>query len=136
MEKQFTIVIADDNTFFRESLRMVLSSVSHLLIIGEATNGEEAIQLVSQLLPDIVLMDINMSPVNGFEATRKIMKQTPHVKIIGLSLHKEASYCKNMMRLGARGYLTKSAPHTEIIAAITEIADGGRYIDKDIIGSL
>jgi len=136
MEKQSTIVIADDNNFFRESLRLLLSSVDQLSIVGEATNGEEAIQLASQKLPDIIIMDINMAPVNGFEATRKIMKQFPNVKIIGLSLHKEASYCKNMMRLGAKGYLTKSAPHTEIIAAILEIAGGGRYIDKDIIGSL
>jgi two-component system, NarL family, invasion response regulator UvrY len=136
MGKQFTVVIADDNIIFRESIRLVLSSNDHFLIVGEATNGEEAIQLANQLLPDIIIMDINMSPVNGFEATRKIMKQLPQVKIIGFSLHKEASYCKNMMRLGAKGYLTKSAPLTEIMAAIKEIADGGRYIDKDIIGTL
>lgn len=136
MERQATIVIADDNNFFRESLRLVLSSIDHFTIVGEATNGEEAIQLAIQLQPDIIIMDINMSPVNGFEATRKIMKQFPHIKIIGLSLHKEASYCKNMMRLGARGYLTKSASHTDMIAAIKEIAGGGKYIDKDIIGSI
>lgn len=136
MEKQFTIVIADDNHFFRESLRMVLSSMDSFLIVGVAVNGDEAIKLVSQKSPDIILMDINMSPVNGFEATRKIIKQHPHVKIIGLSMHKEVSYCRNLMRLGARGYLTKSAPHTEIMAAIIEVANGGKYIDKDIIGTL
>jgi two-component system, NarL family, invasion response regulator UvrY len=134
MGKPITVLIADDNDFFRETLRILLSGVEEIVLAGEAKNGEEAIAFAMELCPHIVLMDINMSPVNGFEATRKIIKQNPAIRIIGLSMHSEASYCKNLLRLGAKGYVTKSAPHTAIIDAIREVAAGGRYIDKEILG--
>ncbi|MCW3119995.1 MAG: two component transcriptional regulator, LuxR family [Chitinophagaceae bacterium] len=136
MEKQVTIMIADDNNFFRESLRLILSDLEMFILIGEAKNGEEAIALSDELSPDIIIMDINMSPVNGFEATRKILKRNPAIKIIGMSMHSEPSYWKNMMRLGARGYLTKSTPYLEIIAALKEIAAGGKYIGLDLRDNL
>ena len=136
MEKQITVLIADDNDFFRETLRILLWEINTLRIAGEARNGEEAIILAAEFSPDIILMDIHMSPVNGFEATRKILKNNPAIKIIGLSMHKEPSYCKNLMRLGARGYVIKSSSHNEIIDAIREVAAGGKYIDKEILGSL
>ncbi len=136
MERQITVVIADDNNFFRESLRILLSGLDAVTIVGEAQNGEEAIALATKLLPGVILMDINMSPINGFEATRKILKHNPAIRIIGLSMHTEPSYCKNLLRLGARGYITKSAPHNEIIDAIMEVAAGGKYIDKNLTGLL
>jgi two-component system, NarL family, invasion response regulator UvrY len=132
MEKQITVLIADDNNFIRESLRILLSDTTGIKLVAEARNGEEAISLAATHAPDIIIMDINMSPVNGFEATRKILKQNPTIKVIGLSLHKEVSYCKNLLRLGAKGYLSKSQPYDEIIIAIKEVAAGGRYIDKDL----
>ncbi|MEO7922902.1 MAG: response regulator transcription factor [Chitinophagaceae bacterium] len=135
MPKPITVLIADDNVHIRESLRVLLGPIGNIDIIGEAKNGEEAIALATELEPDIILMDINMSPVNGFEATRKILKQHPAIRIIGLSLHSEASYCRNMLRLGASGYITKSSPYTEIITAITEVAAGKKYIDKKIPGN-
>jgi two-component system invasion response regulator UvrY len=136
MEKQITLLIADDNIFFRESLRVLLSGLDIVILEEEAKNGEEAILLAATHSPTIILLDINMSPVNGFEATRKILKQNPAIKIIGLSMHQEPSYCKNLLRLGAKGYITKVAPHTEIIEAIREVAAGGKYVDKGISGSL
>ena len=134
MPKPITVLIADDNHHIRESLHVLLAPQDHMKLVGEAKNGEEAIALATEVCPDVILMDINMSPVNGFEATRKILKQHPGIKIIGLSLHVEASYCRNMLRLGARGYVTKSSPYTEIITAINEVAAGGKYIDKKIVG--
>ncbi len=134
MAKQITVLIADDNFHMRESLRILLSPLENMTIAGEATNGEEAILLAAELQPDIILMDINMSPVNGFEATRKILKQFPAIKIIGLSLHSEPAYCRNLMRLGARGYVTKSSPYEEIIIAIREVAAGGTHVDKGVPG--
>lgn len=136
MAKQVTVLIADDNNFVRESLRVLFSEDADIKLVGEAKNGEEAILLARELCPAIILMDINMSPVNGFEATRKILKENPAVKIIGLSLHKEASYCKNMLRLGAKGYLIKSAPYNEILLAIKDVAAGGKYVDKDLEGNV
>lgn len=136
MARQITVLIADDNLLVRESLRTILSPLENIEIIGEAKNGEEAIALAAQLVPDIILMDINMSPVNGFEATRKILNQLPSIKIIGLSLHKEPSYCRNMMRLGAMGYVVKSSSYEEIIMAVETVAAGGKYIDKDLSGTI
>ena len=132
MEKHVTIVVADDNIFFRESLRVLLEHEPLLQIIAEAKNGEEAIAMARDICPDIILMDINMPVVNGFEATRKILKQNPSIKVIGLSLHKEESYCRNLFRLGAKGYVIKTTPYTEIIIAIKEVASGGKYLDKNI----
>lgn len=130
MKKQITVVIADNNELIREALNIVLSANEEIKVIGLAQNGEEAIALAGQLSPDVILMDINMSPVNGFEATRKILKQLPSIKIIGLSLHEERTYAINMMRMGAKGYLTKTNRPHEIIEAILKVAAGGKYIDK------
>lgn len=113
-------------------LNMLLIGIENIQVAGKARNGEEAIALAKELSPDVILMDINMSPVNGFEATRKILKQNPVAKIIGLSLHKKSSYAKNLIQLGAKGYVTKSASHKEIIDAIEIVAAGGKYIDKHL----
>ena len=136
MQQPITILIADDSPHMRQSLKLLLSSQEAFRLIAEACNGEEAIAMVAEFKPDILLIDINMSPVNGFEATRKILKQNPATRIIALSLHKEPSYCRNMLRLGAKGYVSKSSSHGEILNAIKEVAVGGRYVDKNIEGVL
>ena len=136
MQEPITVLIADDNAHMRESLRVMLSALENVLLAGEACNGEEAITMATELKPDVMLVDINMSPVNGFEATRKILKQNPSIKIIALSLHKEVSYCRNMLRLGARGYVSKSSSYAEILEAIREVAGGRKYVDKSIAGLL
>lgn len=136
MPRPVSILIADDNLYMREGLHILISPLEDMKVIGEASNGEETIKMAGELSPDIILMDINMSPVNGFEATRKILKQFPDIKIIGLSLHTEPAYCKNLMRLGAKGYMTKSSPYNEIIIAIREVAAGRKYIDKKISDAL
>ena len=132
MEKQITILIADDNNLMRRTLKALISEMKNAIVAGEATNGEEAIVLADKLFPDIILMDINMSPVNGFEATRKILEQDPTAKIIGISLHTQISYARNLLRLGAKGYVTKSASHRVIIEAIKTVAAGKKFIEKNI----
>lgn len=132
MEKQITVLIAENHRFMRDSLREILSEMEDVTCSGEARNGEEAIQLAEELCPDIILMDINMSPVNGFEATRKILKQNPSIRIIGLSMHREVSYCKNLMRLGAKGFVIKNFAHEEVIEAIIQVAAGGKFISKEL----
>lgn len=132
MRKQITILIADDNALMRGMLRMIIDSINEISIAAECKNGEEIIALAREYSPDIILMDINMSPVNGFEATRKILKENPGIKIIGLSMHNKISYARNMMQLGACGYICKSSPYNEIIDAIKKVAGGGKYIDKSI----
>jgi two-component system, NarL family, invasion response regulator UvrY len=136
MKKQITVLIVDDNKLMRNTLSLLISGTDGLQLAGEARSGEEAIALAKELSPDIILMDINMSPVNGFEATRKILKHNPAAKIIGLSLHTEPTYAKNMLKLGAKGYVTKSASHQEIIEAIMKVAAGGKYICNDLEGKI
>ena len=132
MKKHIAVLIADDNQIMQEALSLLISETKGLRVAGVAGNGEEVIALAKELSFDIILMDINMSPINGFEATRKILKHKPAAKIIGLSLHKEPTYAKNMLRLGVKGYVTKSADHMEIIEAIMIVAAGGKYIDKSL----
>jgi DNA-binding NarL/FixJ family response regulator len=132
MDNAITILIADDNKYIRETIRFLLSRIENFKLVGEAESGEEAISLAKELSPDVILIDINMAPVNGFEATRKILKQNPLIKIIGLSVHKQLSYAKNILQLGAKGYVTKSSPHKEIIMAITQVFEGKEYICTEL----
>ena len=136
MEKQITVLIAEDNTLMRNTLKRLIADAPGIMTLAEASNGQQAISLASELSPDIILMDINMSPVNGFEATRKIVSHNPAARIIGLSLHTEISYIKNLLQLGAKGYLTKKASPAEIINAIKIVAAGGAYIDSSLAGKL
>lgn len=132
MNHAITILIVDDNHFMRETLSFLISRVDNFHLVGEASSGTEAIQLAEDLSPDIILLDINMAPVNGFEATRKILKKNPLIKIIGLSVHKQPSYAKNILQLGARGYVTKSSPHKEIILAINKVFEGNEYVCTEL----
>lgn len=132
MGNPIAILIADDNKLMRQTLKLIIAGIYGAKLVGEATNGEEAIALAKEYVPDIILMDINMTPINGFEATRKILKENPSIKIIGLSLHSQPSYAKNMLQLGAKGYISKEANHNEIIEAIQKVAAGERYIARDI----
>ena len=128
------IVLVDDHKLIRESWKMLLENNSGIEVVGDCDNGYKALELIRLLDPDILLVDINMSPVNGFEAARKILKQNPSIRIIALSLHRDASYCRNMLQLGAKGYVTKSSPYGDIIDAINAVAAGGNFIDKNITG--
>jgi two-component system, NarL family, invasion response regulator UvrY len=132
MQKHISVLLVDDNAFMRESLRSVLSIMGNVNVVGEAKNGEDAIKLAKELSPEVILMDINMSPVNGFEATRKIVKENPAVKIIGFSHNKNISYVNNMLRLGAKGYVVKSSSYIVIMEAINRVLAGEKYIDKEI----
>jgi two-component system invasion response regulator UvrY len=134
MRKQIAVIIAEDNHLMRGSLRLIIDGMNSAILVGEAANGEEALALCQEKNPDIVLMDINMSPVNGFEATRKIIKQYPNTKVIALSMHNKVSYAKNMLKLGAFGYVCKSSPHSDIIEAIETVMNGGIFIDKGLQG--
>ena len=134
MKNKIAILIADDNIYIREALNVLVARVSGLRLAGEAKNGQEAIAMAANLLRDIILLDVNMSSVNGFEACRGILKKNPGIKIIGLSLHDDYSYARNMMKMGAKGYLSKNASYSEMLEAINEVARGGQYIFKALKG--
>jgi DNA-binding NarL/FixJ family response regulator len=132
MDEFIRLVIVDDHTLMRETWKMVLQRNPRIHVIAECVSGEEAIRCAESDQPDIMLMDINMAPVNGFEATRKIARSHPQVRIIGLSINNQPAYAKNMLQLGAKGYVTKNSPSEELLEAIQIVMDGGIYICREI----
>ena len=101
-------------------------------VVAECSNGEEAIEQAKQKRPQIVLMDINMTPVSGLEATRQIRKVSPGSKIIGVSMHSQPAYAKKMLQIGAKGYVTKNSSRDEMFKAIMEVYGGNRYICDEV----
>ncbi len=126
------LIIVDDHFHVRQAWSWVLNQVPRLNVIAECANGEEAIEAAKNLQPDVILMDINMKPVNGIEATRSIREFAPDMKIIGVSVQAERSYVNEMLRNGANGYVTKNSPSTEMVMAIHEVLAGKTYICEEI----
>ncbi len=131
MEK-VTILLVDDHKLIRDSWSFILNSDPRFIVIGETSSGEEAIQIAALKKPDIILMDVNMSPVNGFDATKQILKISPDSKVIGVSMHTMPAYAKRMLQLGAMGYVTKNSSKEEMIAAIIEVSEGKKYICEEV----
>lgn len=127
------VIIVDDHDLVRETWRMLLHNQNSINIIKECATGVEAIYEATASDPHIILMDINMTPVNGFEATRKILKKAPHIKIIGVSVNNQPSYARNMVQLGAKGYVTKSSSREEMVTAIHEVMKGKIYICREVL---
>jgi len=126
------LIIVDDHFHVRQAWSWVLNQVPRLNVIAECANGQEAIEAARNLRPDVILMDINMNPVNGIEATRSIREFAPDMKIIGVSVQTERSYVNEMLRNGANGYVTKNSPSTEMVMAIDEVLAGKTYICEEI----
>ncbi len=131
MEK-ITILIADDHKLIRETWTYILNSDERFEVVAECGDAEQAVELAKELKPDIVLMDINMAPYNGFEATEKIRKGSPESKVIGVSMHSQPAYAKKMLQVGARGYVTKNSSKEEMFNAITEVFRGNKYVCDEI----
>jgi len=134
--EQITILLVDDHKLIRDSWSFILNSDERFRVIGETSNGEEAIELVRSLRPAIILMDVNMAPVNGFDATRQIIQNSPNAKIIAVSMHAMPAYAKRMMQIGAVGYVTKNSSKDEMIRAIIEVNDGKKYVCEEVKGIL
>ena len=127
-QDKIRIIIVDDHKIVRETWKLILEQDDRFSVIAECSNGAEAIETVPLVDTDIVLMDINMHPINGFEATKKIIKQSPSVKIIGVSVNNQPSYARNMLQLGAKGFVTKDSTKEEMIKAIVTVYKGGKFI--------
>jgi DNA-binding NarL/FixJ family response regulator len=131
MEK-ITILLVDDHKLIRDSWSFILNSDPRFIVIGETDSGEEAIQIAKTKKPRIILMDVNMSPVNGFDATMQIHKFSPESRIIAVSMHSMPAYAKKMLQLGAMGYVTKNSSKDEMITAIIEVNGGKKYICEEV----
>ena len=120
----------------RQGLKLILSAHSDLHVIGEAANGKEAVELAAKLKPDIVLLDVAMPELNGIEATRKMVEANSRLRVLVLSMHKEAVYVREILRAGARGYILKDAIDTELLNAVRSVARGDGYISPAVSGAL
>ncbi len=118
------LLIADDHTLFREGLRAILGAQAEIEIVGEASNGAQAVQFAAQNLPDVILMDIQMPEMNGIAATEKILDANPHTGIIVLTMLEDDDSVFAAMRAGARGYVLKGADKAEMLRAIHAAANG------------
>lgn len=118
------VLIADDNHSFCQGLGALLLSAPDLEVVGEATDGNEAITQAAELQPDVILMDLDMPKVGGIEATRRILNASPHISVLVLSMYEDDDLVFAALQAGARGYLLKGAPKAEILRAIRAVVSG------------
>jgi two-component system, NarL family, invasion response regulator UvrY len=126
------IILVDDHKMARESWSMLLNYDGRFSVIKECDNGKDAIEQAAALLPDVMLVDINMSPLNGFEVTQRVLQANPSMKIIGISVNNQPSYANRMLEIGAKGFVTKGSSFEEITHAIAEVYKGENYICSEI----
>jgi CheY-like chemotaxis protein len=131
-EQKIRILIVDDNTDTRENVGRLLYFEKDMEVIGQAVNGREGIAMAIKHKPHIVLMDINMEPMNGIEAAQIISKSCPNTKIIGMSVHADMAYVNKMLEVGAVGYVTKNSSIEEMVKAIKHVTTGRKYVCIEI----
>lgn len=126
------VLVADDHLLFREGLINLLQSAEEIEVIGQAEDGIDAIEKVTRLKPDVLLMDIAMKSMNGIDATRQIKTQMPELKIIAVSMHSDKQYVKGMLEAGADGYLLKNCTYRQLTDAIRSTYNGKKFLSEDI----
>lgn len=130
------VLIVDDHTLFRDGLRVLLASISDIEVVGEASSGREALALAIDHQPDVILMDIQMPDLNGIEATRQILRTSPHVGIIVLTMFQDDDSVFAVMRAGARGYVLKGADQAVLLRAVRAVANGESLFSPEIAARL
>jgi DNA-binding NarL/FixJ family response regulator len=130
---EITVLIVDDHEVVREGLRLSLSRAPHIRVIGEAADGVSAISLVARRRPDVVIMDVRMPGMDGLEATKEIMKQTPSAAVLMFTAFSERSLLARGLESGAKGYILKEAPHETLVRAIERIARDEGYVDPALM---
>lgn len=130
--KKTRILLADDHSIVRQGFRMILSAQPDMEVIGEASNGREAVEQSAALQPDVIVMDVSMPELNGIEATRRIAETTPRARVLALSMHRDSVYVREILRAGARGYLLKDAQESDFLAAVRAIAKGDGYLSPAV----
>jgi DNA-binding NarL/FixJ family response regulator len=126
------IILVDDHQLVRESWSLLLKQDNRFQVLAECANGPEAVEKARSLLPDVMLIDVNMSPMNGFETTQRIATANESIKIIGVSMNNQPTYARKMIESGARGYVTKNSSFHEMTQAIVTVANGGEYICEEV----
>ena len=138
LEEPIRVLLADDHPMFREGLVVALGALPGVEVVAEANSGEEAIELAARVQPDVVVMDVNMPGVNGIDATRRIVAESPHIGVLVLTMFDEDESVFQAMRAGARGYLLKGADREDVLRAVYAVARGdaifGPALARRLIG--
>src|ERR1700691_2331216 len=121
------IMLAYDHTLFRQGIRTLISAEPDMEVVGEASNGGDAVEKANEARPDVVLMDIGMPGLSSFEATRQIKKNRPETKVLFLTMYDDEDYLVEGMEVGASGYVLKDSPSAQLVAAVRDICRGGSY---------
>ena len=122
------VLVVDDHAMFRQGIRALLEGCEDVEVVGEATEGMEAIEKVRELAPQVVLMDISMPVMGGLEATRRIQKESPNTRVLVLTQYEDSEYILSLLRAGAKGYISKTATAPELISAIRTVDKGESYL--------
>ncbi len=133
---QARLVIADDHNLAREGLRDMLADEPDLEVVGEATNGREAVALCSRLRPDLVLMDVRMPQMDGLAATREVKQRFPQISVVMVTMHENPDYLFEALKAGAAGYILKDAAQQEIVAAVRQVLSGESSLDPELAARL
>ena len=128
MGDKIGVLIADDHPLVREGVRKILSTSDDIEVVGEASNGEEAVLLAAEKKPDVILMDINMPVLDGIEATKKIKASSPGTKIIALTIHEQEEYLFELIKAGACGYILKDINPDDLVSAVIGAYRGRSYL--------
>lgn len=135
MSSEITVLLVDDHGLVRKGFRRMLEDDPDLRVVGEATNGQEAIKLAQELHPRVIVMDLAMPGVDGVQATREIMKHSPDIAVLILSMYSEDNYVRNAFDAGARGYLLKEALDVDLAGAIKDLAAGKHVIGPGVLST-
>jgi DNA-binding NarL/FixJ family response regulator len=126
------ILLVDDHAVVRNGFRMILDSQPDMEVVGEASNGRQAIAMADTTHPEVVVMDITMPELNGIEATRQIVRDHPSMRVMALSMQKDAVYVREVLRAGAKGYLLKDSSEQDLLAAVRAIHAGKGWLSPGV----
>src|SRR5882762_8011415 len=126
------ILLADDHQLFRQGLRSMLPA-GEFEIVAEAADGQEAIQLVRKHEPDVAVLDVSMPGLNGVDAAREVLRASPTTRVLVLTMHRETPYVVGALEAGARGYVLKSQPISDVVQALREVSAGGVYVPPEYV---
>jgi DNA-binding NarL/FixJ family response regulator len=132
MDSKIRVIIADDHEIFRKGLKLILSRLKYVDLVGEAENGKEVIEIIKKKNADIILMDIEMPEMSGIEATRKILEIRPQVKIVALTMFNDEKYIEDMLDAGAKGFLLKNITKQVLDRALRTIDEGNNYYSDEL----
>lgn len=130
------VLLVDDHRLVRAGLRRFLDDQPDMEVLAECESGEGAVEKARELLPDVVLMDINMPGIGGLEATRRVIQRSPDTKVIAVSMHIQEPYPSRILAAGAHGYISKDSTAEEVVTAVRRVFGGGHYVAPVVAGNL